>query len=428
MSAAEPGPEGSGDDGSSSIWEDVTQRQPERAVPEADAPPVFERPRQPAPGQGAPVFVNPDRPAPGQVPPQFVKPDGTPAGGGQGPRSVQPHPGGPVFVQPGGGPPVGAGIPGIPGGQPGYAPVAGGPIFVHPDPQPSPVDSDRPWRWWLGPLGILVALFGIVPAQIALVVAIKASEGGSETDIVERYAHWFGLMQDVCWVAIVVLLPFLVVKHLRPEQLGLRRAPLGRSIGVLLAAVVVFYVFAALYASALGLEENDNTMLQDTGFGDAILKDVVFALLFTVAAPVAEELLFRGLLFRTLRDGLTSKWGPRGGLAGGAIISGLVFGGVHLGGGQDDFLPVLMLLGIVLALAYHWSGSLYVPIAIHAVNNAMATGFNSDPAADWIYGLIAIGPVIALLTAYGIGQGIKRVFPPVPKDSARMPAEEHATL
>ncbi|MDO9356594.1 MAG: CPBP family glutamic-type intramembrane protease [Solirubrobacteraceae bacterium] len=402
--------------------------QPQQASVAPGQAPYGQPPAQPA-GQyqaapGGPIFVNPDQQqAAAGAAPQFVKHDGTAVG--QGPQvgdvfsqNGRQQPGGPIFVAPGG-QPIG-GAQGVPGG----------PMFVQAPKGPSPVDVDRPWAWWLGPVAFLVAIFGIVPAQLALAGAIAAASGesGSMTTIVDDYAAWFGVLQDVCWIGIVLLLPYLIVKHLRPEQLGIRKAPIGRALLVAGGAVVSFFVFAAIYSAALGLKDTDNTMLQDTGFGDGVGKDIVFALLFTVAAPVAEELLFRGLLFRTLRDGLSSKWGARGGLAGGAIISGLIFGGVHLGGGQDDFLPVLMLLGIVLALAYHWSGSIYVPIAIHAANNALATGANSDPAADWIYGLIAAGPLIALGVTYLLGRFISRVFPPEPKNPAPRPAEQPATL
>ena len=384
------------------------------------------------PGAPAPRFVNPDAPVSGAPRPSFVKPGGerifTPAASapGEGPLFVQPGaPGeGPVFVQPG--------APGATQGGPVFVQPGGpqgGPVFVKPDSEGEPLDAEHPWPWWLGPVAVVVAIFGIVPAQLGLAAMIAAIQGGGGTAIIEDNTHWFGLLQDVAWIGIVLVLPYLVVKYLRPEQLGMSmsRATFGRSIGVLVAAAVAFYVLAALYSAALGLTEDQNTLLSDTGFGDSVLKDAIFALLFTVAAPVAEELLFRGLLFRTLRDGL-SRRGPRFGVWGGAIISGVLFGGIHFGGGQDDFLPVLMLLGIVLALAYHWSGTIYVPIAIHAFNNAMATGFNSDPKADWIYGLIFGGPILALGLTYLLSRFIRRVFPSERPTPAEPPSGIPATL
>lgn len=326
---------------------------------------------------GPPVFVNPDQLARqnGHAP-VFVTKQGAVAGAG-------PAPGAPVFV------------------------TKDGTVVGRGGPGPSPIDESRPWGWWLGPTAIMIAFFAVL--MLGAIVAIIG--GGDSSQILDDNEEWFGLAQDILWVAVAITVPYLFFRYLRPEQLGLRKpAQFGRSVGVFFGALVAFYVIAALYSSLAGLTDDSNELLQDTGIGDGVVKDVAYALLFTVAAPVAEELLFRGLLFRSLRDGF-HRLGPKAGPFLGALISGVIFGGIHLGGGQDDFLPVLMVLGVLLALAYHLSGTLYVPIALHAVNNAIATGTSSTPAADWIYGLIALGPVIAVITAMLIGRFVKSVFP-----------------
>ena len=80
-----------------------------------------------------------------------------------------------------------------------------------------------------------------------------------------------------------------------------------------------------------------------------------------VLAPLSEEIFFRGFLYNAAKR--------RFGIAAGALISGLVFGAVHFGP-----LAVIMIvpMGILLALAYEKTGSLWVPIAMHAANNFVA--------------------------------------------------------
>lgn len=78
-------------------------------------------------------------------------------------------------------------------------------------------------------------------------------------------------------------------------------------------------------------------------------------------APFGEELYFRGLIYRWLRD----KWG----IAAATPLSALLFAGTHF------YYPVpLMLLvaflGVVLAIAYERSGTLWAPISIHATQNS----------------------------------------------------------
>lgn len=80
-----------------------------------------------------------------------------------------------------------------------------------------------------------------------------------------------------------------------------------------------------------------------------------------VAAPVAEELVFRGILFRVARD----RWGA----ARAAALTALFFGVAHW---QPWSLFGLVGLGVVLALLYHRTGSLLAPIAAHGVHNVVS--------------------------------------------------------
>jgi hypothetical protein len=79
------------------------------------------------------------------------------------------------------------------------------------------------------------------------------------------------------------------------------------------------------------------------------------------AVPMAEELVFRGLLYRWLRRHAS--------VAPSAVLSALVFGAVH---GQLEVVAGGFVVGIVLALAYERSGSLWPPIIIHAVQNSVS--------------------------------------------------------
>ncbi|MBT5774533.1 MAG: CPBP family intramembrane metalloprotease [Dehalococcoidia bacterium] len=79
-----------------------------------------------------------------------------------------------------------------------------------------------------------------------------------------------------------------------------------------------------------------------------------------VIAPVVEEITFRGLLFRGLRQ----RW-P---LPPAALLSGLVFASFHLS--AETLLP-LTLTGIAVAWAYDRTGSIWAAILPHAGLNAL---------------------------------------------------------
>ncbi len=78
-------------------------------------------------------------------------------------------------------------------------------------------------------------------------------------------------------------------------------------------------------------------------------------------APICEEFLFRGYIFTALRN-----W--RGTLPA-AIITGLVFGGVHVGSAPALDLVPLAALGFGLCLLYRYTGSLYPCMIAHSLNN-----------------------------------------------------------
>ena len=77
-----------------------------------------------------------------------------------------------------------------------------------------------------------------------------------------------------------------------------------------------------------------------------------------VLAPISEELIFRAGLFRYIRQ----KLGRMPAL----LVSGLCFGVLH--GSWTGFVP-LAALGMLLALVYEATGSIRVPMVVHALFN-----------------------------------------------------------
>ncbi len=86
---------------------------------------------------------------------------------------------------------------------------------------------------------------------------------------------------------------------------------------------------------------------------------VPLMLLAAVVAPVCEEVLFRGLLFRYLRSAM--------GVTPAIICSAAIFTIMH--DSITSWGP-LMALGSILAWSYHRSGDLWIPIFIHAIFNS----------------------------------------------------------
>jgi len=94
---------------------------------------------------------------------------------------------------------------------------------------------------------------------------------------------------------------------------------------------------------------------------------VLAVLVVVVLAPIAEELYFRGILFRSVRD----VRGPGVGIAVSAALFGLVHYAPAEGAGELVLPLVMVLTGAVLAVLYERSGNLVVPIAAHMAFNAI---------------------------------------------------------
>lgn len=131
-----------------------------------------------------------------------------------------------------------------------------------------------------------------------------------------------------------------------------------------MARVVVFTLPLAILSQTLemGGASDALTDLLAGAKGDS----THFALLFgaaVVLAPVAEELLFRGLVFPHLARSL-SPWGA-------VVGSAALFGMLHVAHGFMLVGPLT--LGLVLGWARWRSGGVGVPILLHATFNGTAT-------------------------------------------------------
>ena len=106
------------------------------------------------------------------------------------------------------------------------------------------------------------------------------------------------------------------------------------------------------------------------------LGDLSFNLLVLAIIPaIGEELLFRGYLQQTF-----AKWFGKPHVA--IIVTALLFSAIHMQ--FQGFLPRLA-LGVVLGYLFYWSGSLWLPIIAHFINNAMAISFTYTALLDYAY-------------------------------------------
>lgn len=104
----------------------------------------------------------------------------------------------------------------------------------------------------------------------------------------------------------------------------------------------------------------------------------VVALCITPLQAAGEEYAFRGL---TLRIAASWGWGPRSSLVIGTAVSTVLFAAAHLA--ADPWLNVYYLaFGVAMALITWRTGGLEVAVALHAVNNTLASLVNIVAGVD----------------------------------------------
>ena len=92
-----------------------------------------------------------------------------------------------------------------------------------------------------------------------------------------------------------------------------------------------------------------------------------------VAAPITEEIIFRGVLYGHLRQG-TNKWGVVASMIFSMVISGTIFAGIHP---QGAFVaPALAGLACAFCITREWSGSVFPGMIAHGIQNATVLALN----------------------------------------------------
>lgn len=97
---------------------------------------------------------------------------------------------------------------------------------------------------------------------------------------------------------------------------------------------------------------------------------VLIVVIACVLAPVFEEIMFRGFLYRHLREN-TVGWRLSKSIAFSAGLSSVIFAVIHPQG--IVAVPALSTLAAAFCLLREWRGSLVAPMTAHAMNNAVMT-------------------------------------------------------
>ena len=159
--------------------------------------------------------------------------------------------------------------------------------------------------------------------------------------------------------SVITLVIFLKTKWTPLTRGYLLSKPWGTLLWVALFSLGTIIPLSFLYEQ-LGIEMDENTQQIIT----SLMKEPWGYVAVGILAPLAEEVVFRGAILRTLLGIMSKKnhWVA-------IMISAAIFGVVHANLAQ--FINAL-LMGLLLGWMYYRTGSLVPGILLHWINNTMA--------------------------------------------------------
>lgn len=133
---------------------------------------------------------------------------------------------------------------------------------------------------------------------------------------------------------------------------------------VMLGLLLVFMVVSQVLTDLLAVETSD--------FIDPLYASVhsvwLLVLAIVIIAPIYEELVFRGIIWRAIADQFSLA--SNGALVA-SVITSVIFAVIHLQYGLYE-ISTIILLALLFCYARFKSGSLLLPILLHIINNALA--------------------------------------------------------
>lgn len=230
-----------------------------------------------------------------------------------------------------------------------------------------------------GPVATVLLTVGVfLVAQIVsglLLSIIPIARGWDEA----RVTEW--LENDVLAIASYLMLSAIVTVWMLSVLLKRRGASLRtlglnklqvKYVGYALGGFAVYFllfIVGRILAKAIapGLDVDQE---QDIGFKPGIRGPglgLVFACL-VILPPLTEEIVMRGFLYGGLRGRLSVPVAT--------LITSLIFGLAHLGGAKEGVIWIAALdtfiLSLVLCHLREKTGSLWPPIGVHMIKNALA--------------------------------------------------------
>lgn len=219
-------------------------------------------------------------------------------------------------------------------------------------PWPSPTARSRSWTVRYALLAYVAAWVILIALALALWL-LGVSVG-------------FGigvLLSEAAFL--VTLIPLWRRGAVGGKDLGLRLVPGARATALAFLALLAYGWFNVLWRRALHPAPISSNFVGVSHHSAATI--VLAGFVACAGAPVAEEIFFRGFLYRSLRNRFT--------VVGACLLSSVLFALVHTQYQLTEKL-VIVIFGVITCLLYERTGSLLPGIAVHSLVDG--SGFESS--------------------------------------------------
>lgn len=232
------------------------------------------------------------------------------------------------------------------------------------EPEAVTVDAESlppsvPWRGrdlvWGAISGLVLGVIVMIP-----IGAFLARDGGDPPFAL------FGMVGLVIYACLFLMTWWIAIKKRGTtlRDAGFRPVPfltllkmVPVTVGMMILTAVLVTISSQLFGEVPTAQDQVVGDATSLSFGDFLWIMAVAA----VGAPIAEEFLFRGMLFRLLRTRMQ--------LVAAVTVSAIAFALLHF---IPALVPALLGMGVVLALVANRYDSLYPAMLVHALNNGIA--------------------------------------------------------
>ncbi len=227
--------------------------------------------------------------------------------------------------------------------------------------------ADKSSLKW-GPLGsIVVSVLAYIASVVIMFVPfviIQAVNRGQDIQTLLNSSPWLNLALTGISSATLLTVLWLFLKHRKSsfKELGFNKLKNSDIGWMVLGAIMYYAALIAMLSLAQLIPGFDLEQTQEIGYQTANGWQLGLAFIgLVVLPPLAEEMLFRGFLYR----GLAKKWPKL--LA--AIFASVLFAVVHF---QWNVGVDVFVLSMVMIFLYEKTKNLWVCVGLHALKNGVA--------------------------------------------------------